>query len=66
MQCRSEDFPSGSAVKNPSSMQEPQETKFKPWVGKIPWRRAQDSYLRGETGAEDKFLTLTSNSSIIS
>ena len=47
MQCRSKDFPSGSAVKNPSSMQEPQETKFKPWVGKIPWRRAQDSYLRG-------------------
>ena len=26
-------------VKNPPAMQEPQETRFNPWVGKMPWRR---------------------------
>ena len=30
----------GSAVKNPSAVQEMQETQFNPWVRKIPWRRA--------------------------
>ena len=27
-------FPGGSVVKNPPAMQ---ETRFSPWVGKIPW-----------------------------
>ena len=30
----------GSAVKNPSAVQEMQETQFNPWVRNIPWRRA--------------------------
>ena len=30
------DFPSGSAEKNLSAMQVPQETRVDPWVGKIP------------------------------
>ena len=28
-------------VKNPLAMQEMQETRFDPWVRKIPWRRAR-------------------------
>ena len=32
-------LPSGSTVKYPPAMQEPQETGFNPCVGKIPWRR---------------------------
>ena len=31
-------FPGGSLVKNPPAKM--QETRFDPWVGKIPWRRA--------------------------
>ena len=27
-------------VKNPPAMQETQEPRLDPWVGKIPWRRA--------------------------
>ena len=30
-------FPGGSVVKNPSPMQETQETWVNPWVRKIPW-----------------------------
>ena len=33
-------FLSGSVVKNPSAMQETQETRFNPWVWKVPWRKA--------------------------
>ena len=33
-------FPGGSVVKNPPAMQ---ETRFSPWVGKIPWRRKWQS-----------------------
>ena len=29
----------GSVVKNPPTIQEPQETQFDPLVGKIPWRK---------------------------
>ena len=32
-------FSSGSAVKNPSAMQETQICGFDPWVRKIPWRK---------------------------
>ena len=32
-------FPGGSVVKNPPAMQETQETRFNPWVSKIPWKR---------------------------
>ena len=34
--CCAQDYPGGSAVKNPPAMQEPQETMFSPWVGKSP------------------------------
>ena len=34
--CCGQDYPGGSAVKNPPAMQEPQETMFSPWVGKSP------------------------------
>ena len=32
--------PSGSGVKNPPVVQEPQETWVLSWVGKNPWRKA--------------------------
>ena len=32
-------FPDGSVVKNWPAIQEMQRCRFKPWVGKIPWRR---------------------------
>ena len=32
-------FPSGSVVKNLPAMQELQRCKFRPWDGKIPWKR---------------------------
>ena len=38
-------FPSGSVVKNPSAMQEMQETCFDPRVGKMPWLKAWRSTL---------------------
>ena len=57
MQCGSKGLPSGSAVKNLPAMPEPQETWVQALVWEDPRRRAQDFYLRGETGAEDKFLT---------
>ena len=31
--------PGSSAVKHPPAIQETQETRFDPWVRKIPWRR---------------------------
>ena len=34
-----EGFPDGSVVKNWPAIQEMQRCRFKPWVGKIPWRR---------------------------
>ena len=34
--CCGQDYPGGSAVKNPPAMQEPQETMFSPSVGKSP------------------------------
>jgi len=33
-------LPGGSVIKNPTTMQKMQQTKFNAWVGKIPWRRA--------------------------
>jgi len=32
-------FPVGSAVKNMPAVQEVQESRVDPWVGKISWRR---------------------------
>ena len=48
--CYGQDYPGGSAVKNPPAMQESQETMFSPWVGKIPWRTWQPTpvFLPGE------------------
>ena len=48
--CYGQDYPGGSAVKNPPAMQEPQETVFSLWVGKIPWRTWQPTpvFLPGE------------------
>ena len=36
-------FPGSSVVKKLPAMQEPQETRFDPWVEKIPWRRKWQS-----------------------
>ena len=48
--CYGQDYPSGSVVKNLPAIQEPQETMFSPWFGKIPWRTWQPTpvFLPGE------------------
>ena len=37
-------FSGGSAAKNPPPMQEIQETRFDPLVGKIPWKRGMATH----------------------
>ena len=48
--CYGQDYPGGSVVKNLPAIQEPQETMFSPWFGKIPWRTWQPTpvFLPGE------------------
>ena len=46
-------------VKNPPAMQETQEPRLDPWVGKIPWRRAWQPtpvFLPGESCGQRRLL----------
>ena len=40
---KKKDFQVVLVVNNPPAMQETQEMRFDPWVGKIPWRRKWQS-----------------------
>ena len=67
MQCRSKNFPSGSVVKNLSSMQEPQETRVQALGWEDPLEgRAQDFTLGEKQVLKTNSWLCTSDRSIIS
>ena len=37
-------FPSGASGKEPACQCRRRETRFDPWIGKIPWRRCMATY----------------------